>query len=143
LPPGGSLSDPDLQVIKDHIEGDHALDILHKSTRKEKTSITNNKSIDMRIGKQDRVKTQGESYYSVGEFLAERKRGLTVSFEDAQRIKLAARRINEQNGLAEKIKTGTGVRVGYRIEVFRLSILEKAVNEILKENETRGDNQDK
>jgi hypothetical protein len=142
LPPGGSLSDPDLQVIKDHIEGDHALEVLHKSTREEKTAVINNKSIDMRIGKKDRVKTQGESYYSVGEFLSERRRGLTVPFEDVQRIKLAARRINEQNGLAEKIRNGTGHRKGYRIEVFRFSVLDKAVNKILKENETRGDNQD-
>lgn len=142
LPPGRSLSDPDLQVIKDHIEGDRALEVLHKTTREKKTAVTNNKSFDMRIGKKDRVKTQGESYYSVGEFLALHKRGLTVPFEDVQRVKIAARRINEQNGLAEKIRNGTGVRIGYRFKVFRLSVLEKAVNEILKENETREDNRD-
>lgn len=136
FPSRQEIKDPDLIVIIDNLEADRALDIMATAIKADENAINGKSVKDMRIGKKENIKTQGEKYYSVGEYLAIHKKNMILPFNQAQRLKEISRKLNQENGLDNKIRNGSGVREGYRVEVFRFSILEKAFNELQKENET-------
>jgi hypothetical protein len=74
---------------------------------------------------------RGEKWYTLGEFMAEFKPGLTIDFGTAERIRQAGNRMNRERGITPRLKPGTGIRDGIPVPTYRYTILDLAIKEIL------------
>lgn len=94
--------------------------------------INVNEIIDkMKSAKDKNLKLRGESYYTLGEFMAEFKPGLTIDFGTAERIRQAGNRMNRERGIEPRLKLGTGIRDGIPVPTYRYTVLDLAIKEVL------------